>query len=85
MSNKLFNKTSFFSLYFTVIFDLLGNGTLNKQAGIDYKQLSLLAKINENQSGEVSCPLFKTILRRLNSFNPKLILCRFYHSLTESL
>lgn len=30
-----------------------GNGTLNKQAGIDYKQLSLLAKINENQSGEV--------------------------------
>ncbi|KAK7926181.1 hypothetical protein WMY93_008491 [Mugilogobius chulae] len=28
------------------------NGTLNKQAGIDYKQLSLLAKINENQSGE---------------------------------
>lgn len=33
---------------------LPGNGTLNKQAGIDYKQLSLLAKINENQSGEVS-------------------------------
>lgn len=33
---------------------VLGNGTLNKQAGIDYKQLSLLAKINENQSGEVS-------------------------------
>ena len=33
---------------------LSGNGTLNKQAGIDYKQLSLLAKINENQSGEVS-------------------------------
>lgn len=30
-----------------------GNGTLNKHAGIDYKQLSLLAKINENQSGEV--------------------------------
>lgn len=30
-----------------------GNGTLNKQAGIDYKQLSLLVKINENQSGEV--------------------------------
>ncbi|KAG7217228.1 hypothetical protein INR49_027772 [Caranx melampygus] len=29
------------------------NGTLNKQAGIDYKQLSLLAKINENQSGEL--------------------------------
>lgn len=38
-----------------VIFTALsGNGTLNKQAGIDYKQLSLLAKINENQSGEVS-------------------------------
>lgn len=36
---------------------LSGNGTLNKQAGIDYKQLSLLAKINENQSGEVSCTL----------------------------
>lgn len=36
---------------------LSGNGTLNKQAGIDYKQLSLLAKINENQSGEVSCAL----------------------------
>lgn len=33
---------------------LSGNGTLNKQAGIDYKQLSLLTKINENQSGEVS-------------------------------
>lgn len=31
----------------------LGNGTLNKHAGVDYKQLSLLAKINENQSGEV--------------------------------
>ena len=31
----------------------LGNGTLNKQAGVDFKQLSLLAKINENQSGEV--------------------------------
>ena len=30
-----------------------GNGTLNKHAGVDYKQLSLLAKINENQSGEV--------------------------------
>uniref|UniRef100_A0A7N8XP52 Scaffold protein ILK n=1 Tax=Mastacembelus armatus TaxID=205130 RepID=A0A7N8XP52_9TELE len=29
------------------------NGTLNKHAGIDYKQLSLLAKINENQSGEL--------------------------------
>uniref|UniRef100_A0A8C6WJV7 Scaffold protein ILK n=1 Tax=Neogobius melanostomus TaxID=47308 RepID=A0A8C6WJV7_9GOBI len=29
------------------------NGTLNKQAGIDYKQLSLLAKVNENQSGEL--------------------------------
>lgn len=31
----------------------LGNGTLNKHAGVDYKQLSLLSKINENQSGEV--------------------------------
>ncbi|CAG00468.1 unnamed protein product [Tetraodon nigroviridis] len=41
------------------------NGTLNKQAGIDYKQLSLLAKINENQSGEVSGaqPLPGIILR----------------------
>ncbi|KAG7243097.1 hypothetical protein INR49_016472, partial [Caranx melampygus] len=29
------------------------NGTLNKHAGIDYKQLSLLARINENQSGEL--------------------------------
>uniref|UniRef100_A0A8P4FXT4 Scaffold protein ILK n=1 Tax=Dicentrarchus labrax TaxID=13489 RepID=A0A8P4FXT4_DICLA len=29
------------------------NGTLNKHAGIDYKQLSLLAKVNENQSGEL--------------------------------
>uniref|UniRef100_A0A8C4YXK1 Scaffold protein ILK n=1 Tax=Gadus morhua TaxID=8049 RepID=A0A8C4YXK1_GADMO len=29
------------------------NGTLNKQAGVDFKQLSLLAKINENQSGEL--------------------------------
>uniref|UniRef100_A0A8C5GU46 Scaffold protein ILK n=2 Tax=Ovalentaria TaxID=1489908 RepID=A0A8C5GU46_GOUWI len=33
--------------------DHVSNGTLNKQAGIDYKQLSLLAKINENQSGEL--------------------------------
>lgn len=39
------------------ILALSGNGTLNKQAGIDYKQLSLLAKINENHSGEVSCAL----------------------------
>lgn len=37
-------------------FDPSGNGTINKQAGIDHKQLSLLAKINENQSGEVSSP-----------------------------
>uniref|UniRef100_A0A671P577 Protein kinase domain-containing protein n=1 Tax=Sinocyclocheilus anshuiensis TaxID=1608454 RepID=A0A671P577_9TELE len=29
------------------------NGTLNKHAGIDYKQLSMLAKINENHSGEL--------------------------------
>ncbi|KAG9351831.1 hypothetical protein AGOR_G00027360 [Albula goreensis] len=29
------------------------NGTLNKLAGIDFKQLSLLAKINENHSGEL--------------------------------
>uniref|UniRef100_A0A8D3DUD5 Scaffold protein ILK n=1 Tax=Scophthalmus maximus TaxID=52904 RepID=A0A8D3DUD5_SCOMX len=29
------------------------NGTLNKHAGVDYKQLSLVAKINENQSGEL--------------------------------
>ncbi|KTF72712.1 hypothetical protein cypCar_00042873 [Cyprinus carpio] len=29
------------------------NGTLNKQAGIDYKQLSMLTKINENHSGEL--------------------------------
>uniref|UniRef100_A0A8C5BU03 Protein kinase domain-containing protein n=1 Tax=Gadus morhua TaxID=8049 RepID=A0A8C5BU03_GADMO len=29
------------------------NGTLNKLAGVDFKQLSLLAKINENQSGEL--------------------------------
>lgn len=36
----------------------VGNGTLNKLAGIDYKQLSLSHKLNENQSGEVgpSCP-----------------------------
>lgn len=32
---------------------LTGNGTLNKLAGIDYKQLSLSQKLNENQSGEV--------------------------------
>lgn len=31
----------------------VGNGTLNKLAGIDYKQLSLSHKLNENQSGEV--------------------------------
>lgn len=38
-----------------------GNGTLNKAAGIDFKQLSLLAKINENQSGEVwSCCFYMT-------------------------
>uniref|UniRef100_A0A8C8DYE6 Scaffold protein ILK n=1 Tax=Oryzias sinensis TaxID=183150 RepID=A0A8C8DYE6_9TELE len=29
------------------------NGTLNKHAGVDHRQLSLLAKINENQSGEL--------------------------------
>uniref|UniRef100_A0A8C2Y794 Scaffold protein ILK n=1 Tax=Coturnix japonica TaxID=93934 RepID=A0A8C2Y794_COTJA len=29
------------------------NGTLNKLAGIDYKQLSLSQKLNENQSGEL--------------------------------
>ena len=40
-------------LYCSCFFAPTGNGTLNKQAGIDYKQLSLLAKINENQSGEV--------------------------------
>lgn len=40
-----------FEFIFLVLFS--GNGTLNKHAGIDYKQLSLLAKINENQSGEV--------------------------------
>lgn len=46
---------------------LSGNGTINKQAGIDYKQLSLLAKINENQSGEVS-------VCRCVSFFPALLL-----------
>lgn len=40
-----------------------GNGTLNKAAGIDFKQLSLLAKINENQSGEVwSCCFYITVV-----------------------
>ncbi|CAN2391223.1 Integrin-linked protein kinase [Pristimantis euphronides] len=29
------------------------NGTLNKQAGIDYKQLSLSHKLNDNHSGEL--------------------------------
>uniref|UniRef100_A0A8B9JC69 Scaffold protein ILK n=1 Tax=Astyanax mexicanus TaxID=7994 RepID=A0A8B9JC69_ASTMX len=29
------------------------NGTLNKHAGIDYKQLTLMARINENHSGEL--------------------------------
>ncbi|NXS56300.1 ILK kinase, partial [Brachypteracias leptosomus] len=29
------------------------NGTLNKLAGIDFKQLSLSQKLNENQSGEL--------------------------------
>uniref|UniRef100_A0A8C1C613 Scaffold protein ILK n=1 Tax=Cyprinus carpio carpio TaxID=630221 RepID=A0A8C1C613_CYPCA len=29
------------------------NGTLNKHSGVDYKQLSMLAKINENHSGEL--------------------------------
>lgn len=37
------------------LFFVSGNGTLNKHAGIDFKQLSLLAKINENHSGEVLC------------------------------
>lgn len=32
---------------------LPGNGTLNKLAGIDFRQLSLGHKLNENQSGEV--------------------------------
>lgn len=35
---------------------LTGNGTLNKLAGIDFKQLSLSQKLNENQSGEVWRP-----------------------------
>ncbi|NWR81913.1 ILK kinase, partial [Centropus unirufus] len=30
-----------------------GNGTLNKLAGIDFKQLNLSQKLNENQSGEL--------------------------------
>ena len=49
-----------------------GNGTLNKQAGIDYKQLSLLAKINENQSGEVS-PLLSVLVqfRQVNFHHDK--------------
>lgn len=34
---------------------------MNKQAGIDFKQLSLLAKINENQSGEVLHHLIFTL------------------------
>lgn len=34
----------------------LGNGTLNKLAGIDFRQLSLGHKLNENQSGEVLLP-----------------------------
>lgn len=34
----------------------LGNGTLNKLAGIDFRQLSLGHKLNENQSGEVLFP-----------------------------
>ncbi|GCB83865.1 hypothetical protein scyTo_0024206, partial [Scyliorhinus torazame] len=29
------------------------NGTLNKHAGIDFKQLTLNHKINENHSGEL--------------------------------
>ncbi|XP_009582047.1 PREDICTED: integrin-linked protein kinase-like, partial [Fulmarus glacialis] len=33
------------------------NGTLNKLAGIDFKQLSLSQKLNENQSGEVRRPV----------------------------
>lgn len=36
---------------------LTGNGTLNKLAGIDFKQLSLSQKLNENQSGEVRRPV----------------------------
>ncbi|KAK4829229.1 hypothetical protein QYF61_002494 [Mycteria americana] len=36
---------------------LHGNGTLNKLAGIDFKQLSLSQKLNENQSGEVRRPV----------------------------
>lgn len=35
----------------------LGNGTLNKHSGIDFKQLNFLAKLNENHSGEVTLPL----------------------------
>lgn len=35
----------------------VGNGTLNKLAGIDFKQLSLSHKLNENQSGEVGAVL----------------------------
>lgn len=34
-------------------FLVAGNGTLNKLAGIDFKQLTLGHKLNANQSGEV--------------------------------
>uniref|UniRef100_A0A8C7Z8W4 Scaffold protein ILK n=1 Tax=Oryzias sinensis TaxID=183150 RepID=A0A8C7Z8W4_9TELE len=46
---------SFFTSVWTFTFSplFLGNGTLNKHAGVDHRQLSLLAKINENQSGEL--------------------------------
>lgn len=47
------HNVSFVSALTEVCPMFVGNGTLNKHAGVDYKQLSLLAKINDNQSGEV--------------------------------
>lgn len=46
-----------------VLLPYAGNGTLSKQAGIDYKQLSLLTTISKNQSEEVSCSLALLLMR----------------------
>ena len=69
--------TSVFFCLIIYALALSGNGTLNKQAGIDYKQLSLLAKINENQSGEVSCSLFIALSAQLLTRLSALSVCSY--------
>lgn len=55
-----------FNTAWLALYLLVGNGTLNKHAGIDYKQLSFMTKINENHSGEVNLVLIKKLNESLH-------------------